>query len=120
MSELVKKFFREVWQTPNQLLRAVLSDIEVSEYLAGRALGLVNKIITGPLWHVLESPDISILDMNHYLELLITHLDLWALDASEVLNGEAILFPEFPPTEDAIWCSLITSTDTDSLTQEIL
>ena len=58
--ELVKKIFIDVWQTPNQLLRAVLSDIHIPEYVAGcKALGLVNKIITGPLCN-----DVSILDMN--------------------------------------------------------
>ena len=98
ISNLVKIFFCEVWQTPNQLLRAVLSDIQVPEYLAGcRALGLVNKVITGPLWRVLGTPDISILDMNEYLQMLIAHLDLWSLDASEVLAGEAVLYPDFPP-----------------------
>ena len=59
------KFFKDVWQTPNQLLRAVYSDIQVPAFLAGcRALGLVNKIVTGPLWRVLESSDISIIEMN--------------------------------------------------------
>ena len=51
IKELVKKFFIDVWQTPNQLLRAVLADIQVAEFIAGcKALGLINKIITGPLW----------------------------------------------------------------------
>ena len=54
ISDLIKSF-KDVWQTPNQLLRAVYSDIQVPEFLAGcRALGLVNKIVTGPFWCVLE------------------------------------------------------------------
>ena len=32
--------------------------------------------------------------------------DLWSLDASPVLTGEAVLFPDFPPTKDPIWHSL--------------
>ena len=64
IAELVKRFFIEVWQTPNQLLRAVLADIQVPEYVAGcKALGLINKIKTGPLWRVLECSDVSILDI---------------------------------------------------------
>ena len=48
-------FFKEVWQTPNQLLKAVFSDIQVPEFVAGcRALGLISKIITGPFWRVVE------------------------------------------------------------------
>jgi len=51
IAPLVKQFFINVWQTPNQLLRAVLSDIQVPQYLAGcKALGLINKMVTGPLW----------------------------------------------------------------------
>ena len=88
----VKAFFGDVWQTPNQLLRAVNEDIQVPEYAAGcKALGLVNKIITGPLWRVLES-DISILEMNSYYQVLVTHSDKWALNAADVLSGEPFFF----------------------------
>ena len=123
ISDLVVSFFRDIWQTPNQLLRAVYSDMQVPEYLAGcRALGLINKVVTGPLWRVLESPDISILEMNGYYQTLITHIDLWSLDASELLHGKAVLYPDFPPTEDAIWDHLIApaSSENDATTQEII
>ena len=51
ISDFVISFFRNIWQTPNQLLRAVFQDICVPEYVAGcRALGLINKVVTGPLW----------------------------------------------------------------------
>ena len=117
----MKSFFQNVWQTPNQLLRAVYSDIQVPEYLAGcRALGLINKVVTGPLWRVLESPDISITDMNDYYQVLVSCVDEWSLDASKVLHDEAVLYPEFPPDADAVWESLITSSESDCTTQEIL
>ena len=120
ISDFVIPFFRDVWQTPNQLPRAAYSDIQVPEYRAGcRALGHINKIITGTLWRVLESPDISTLEMNDYYQTLITCIDLWALDASELLCGEAVLFPDFPPCEDVIWHHLITPSDCDATTQEI-
>ena len=110
ISDLVIKFFKEVWQTPNQLLRAVLSDIQVPEHLAVcKALGLVNKVVTGPLWRILETSDISILEMNEYFQMLITHLDLWSLDSTDVLSENAVIFPDFPPSEDEIWKSLIES-----------
>ena len=72
LSSLIEKFLTDVWQTPNKLLKAVLADVKVPEFLAGcKALGLINKIVTGPLWRVIESKDVSILDMNtHYCHLL--------------------------------------------------
>lgn len=119
--KLFQSFFQSVWQTPNQLLRAVYSDIQVPEYLAGcRALGLINKVVTGPLWRVLESKDISITDMNDYYQILVSCVDEWSLDASKLLHGEAVLYPEFPPDEDVVWESLITSSESDCVTQEIL
>jgi len=54
-----------VWQTPNELLKAVSADLAVPEHLAGcKALGIINKVITGFLCRVLEDKDITILDMN--------------------------------------------------------
>ena len=66
ISEHIIRFFSEVWQTPN-------NDVQVPELVAGcRALGSTNKIITGPLWRVLESPDVTILEMNTYFSTLVT------------------------------------------------
>ena len=77
-SSLIKKFLIEVWQTPNKLLRTVLVDVQVPEFIAGcKALGLVNKLITGPLWRVIESKDLSILDMNCRYQLLVDCLEKW-------------------------------------------
>ena len=45
-----------------------------------KALGLINKIVTGPLWRVIESKDISILDMN----VRYRHL----LECFEKINGQ--------------------------------
>ena len=121
ISPLIEKFFTEVWQTPNQLLRAVFSDVKVPEYRAGcKALGLVNKIVTGPLWRVLETQDISILDMNEKFCHLKSSLEQWSQDALPVLTGEAILYNDFPPTKDQIFESLVAPSIYDATTQEIL
>ena len=110
-----------MWQTPNQLLNAIMTDIEVPEYLAGcRALGLVNKIITAPLWQVMELRDTSILDMNWQFETLLTCLERWSKNASVLLAGEANLFENFPPTNDKVYLSLTTPSDCDDVTQIIL
>ena len=37
----------------------------IKKFLAGcKALGLINKLVTGPLWRVIDTKDVSILDMN--------------------------------------------------------
>ena len=119
LSDIVISFFRNVWQTPNQLLRAVYQDICVPEYVAGcRALGIINKVVTGPLWHVLESADVSI---SGYYQTLVASMCEWSQDASKLLHGEAVFFPDFPPVEDVVWHYLIISpSSSDSLTLEIL
>lgn len=76
IAPLVQRFFKEVWQTPNQLLKTVSADLSVSEYLAGcKALGIINKVVTGPLWRVLECKDVTILDMNQRFQTLLACLN---------------------------------------------
>ena len=93
---LLKSFVTEVWQTPNQLLRAVLADVRVPEYKAEcKALGTVNKVITGPLWRVFESQNMSILKINEKFRQLKFCPEIWSQDASGVVSGEAMLFRFF-------------------------
>ena len=121
VSPFIEKFFTEVWQTPNQLLRAVLADVKVPEYLAGcKALGLVNKIVTGPLWRVVESQDATILNMNEKFCHLKSCLEEWSQDATSVLSGEAVLYSNFLPTKDHIFESLVAPSVYDATTEEIL
>jgi len=121
LASLIEKFLTEVWQTPNKLLKAVLADIKVPEFLAGcKALGLINKVVTGPLWRVIESKDISILDMNTHYRRLLDCVNEWSVDASDVVSGEVTLFPDYPPTQDEIFDSLVKPSDLDSTAQEIL
>ena len=58
--------------------------------------------------------------MNERYQRLKLCLDEWACDAMIVLTGEAILYDDFPPVEDAIFSSLITSSEYDATAQEIL
>ena len=51
--------------TLNRLLQAVLSNLQVSYFVAGiRALDIIDKIVTGPFWKHLESSSVSILKMS--------------------------------------------------------
>ena len=61
---------RKVWGTPNRLLQAVLNDAESDLNMAGcKALGLIDKHMTGPLWHIMGS-SIHILDLPIYYKVL--------------------------------------------------
>lgn len=50
--------------------------IQIPEFVAGvKALGLISRHLTGPLWSLLENKDLHILDMNEkYLQLVKTTL----------------------------------------------
>lgn len=57
----------------NLLLQSVLRDIHVRvpKYIAGcKALGIIDKVITGPFWRKLESTQLSILDMSEIYTMM--------------------------------------------------
>ena len=62
--------FFDIVKDDNKLLTAVYSHLQIQSYLSGcKALGLINKFVTGPLWRLLES-GIHILDLNkHYQKM---------------------------------------------------
>ena len=63
-------------------------------YLAGcKALGLINELLTGPLWHVLEST-MSILDMNEVYTSMRDQFKVWSEDASSFFEGMTALFDD--------------------------
>ena len=117
------KSFLQSWPSPNNLLKAVEEDIEVKVHLAElRALGIIDKIITGPFWRVINHAD-SILDLNSYLFTMKERFELWCKDASSLLNGEP-LFDEdtIPIHRDQISEELFESTadsECESLTQQV-
>ena len=110
-----------MWQTPNQLLKAVSADLSVREYIAGcKALGIINKVITGPLWRVLECKEVTILDMNQLFRTLLSCLNDWSINASSVVAGEAVVFDDFPPSVDSIHASLFAPSEYDAIVEELL
>jgi E1A/CREB-binding protein len=66
----------------------------------------------------LEADDISILEMNGYYQTLVASMHEWSQDASILLHGEAVFFPDFPPVEDAVWHSLIAPSSSDAITRD--
>ena len=79
-------YLENVCHTRNKLLQAVHRDLKHPLYLTGcRALGIVSKCITAPLWRILESPlPLSKLG-NEYQRMYRCFLK-WSHDASTLLT----------------------------------
>ena len=102
-------------------MKAVSADLSVHEYVAGcKELGIVNKVITGPLWQVLECKEITILDMNQRFRTLLSCLNDWSVNGSSVVAGEAVVFDDFPPSVDSIHASLFAPSEYDVIVEELL
>ena len=120
LKRAIHDFFATRLSTGNQLLKAVEADSKVDEYWAKcRALGLINKFVTGPFWRLLES-DTPILEMNEKYQHMVTCIEKWASDSTPILSGEARLFKDYPPHIDPVSDALLKQTPEDFLVQEIL
>lgn len=77
-------------------MRAVAHDISVPEYVAGaKALGLISRHITGPLWSLLENKSIHILEMNENYFQLVNFVFLDPSQSIEaVMTGDPLVFWE--------------------------
>lgn len=57
-------------------------------------LGLISKIITGPLWRLIEKPDRHVLEMNGYYEMLLDFFYINSKDVNSFINCEVFPFDE--------------------------
>ena len=108
------------WCDPNSLLESINFDVNEPVFLAGvRALGIIDQIVTGPYWRLLEQEG-CIYDTNEHLLHMKQAMEQWATDASPVLNQTA-LFDEdkVKINKDDIYDALFAETDPvlESLTQ---
>ena len=72
----------------NKLLKAVLSDLRKPQYIAGcKALGILDKVVTGPFWRSLESSTISVLQMSDIFTNMKLKFDEWGIDSHGVLEN---------------------------------
>ena len=84
----------------NSLLLAISRDCSVSPFLAGcRALGLLDKLVTAPLWRIIESKG-HILDMNTHYETLERFFQRTAKDACMFMEGKDAPFPDLVKDKD--------------------
>ena len=105
----------------NRLLQAVRADLNNPVYIVGcRVLGLLDKIITGPLWRKLRESSLSVLDMGTFYCEMKESFDSWGKDASSVITGVAVLKSAGSVHKDDIWNVLTKSNESDLQTQELL
>ena len=113
-------FLTTVFDRPNMLLQAVTADLKEPLFLAGvRALGLIDKHLSAPLWKLLENKGVSILDMNSKYAHLYSFLSSQD-NAAGFLTGETVPFPSVPIDKDTKWAELVTSSANDGETELIL
>eukprot|EP00117_Sycon_ciliatum_P036187 scpid41604/ scgid27282/ len=119
LNQHMSSFLENIFEKPNLLLQAVAADLKEPVFIAGvRALGLVDKHLTSPLWRVLEDKTVSLLDMNNKYHKLCEFLR--QPDAAGFITGESVPFPEVPIKKDAKWLSLVAPANNDAETMSIL
>ncbi|XP_077869756.1 uncharacterized protein LOC144361819 [Saccoglossus kowalevskii] len=103
----VIKFLGDIYGTPNDLLRNVYRLSQNNLYVAGcKVLGLFSKLVTAPLWRLIEE-NTHILDMNgHYMDL-VAYLDEVMEDATGFLDGSKFPFDEDLIKKDDEYVSLV-------------
>ena len=117
----LKSFF-EWLNEENRLLKAVHHDLQVASFVAGcRALGLIDKFVTGPLWRVIENINISALGMSEQYQQLLKCFEAWSMDATPILKGEGVIFGDIPIKMDNCLAKLIApSPFWDAMTLQVL
>ena len=107
---------------PNKSCPWVLHDLEIPFFIAGtKALGLISKFITTPLWNIIERKDISVLQANEYYSSLIEYIERVSQEPSILMKGSETPFDdETKIKKDAIYDSLLSVTDHDLDVEVIL
>lgn len=118
----VSHFLENVFGKGNKLLQAVAADMKEPVFLAEvRALGLIDKHLTTPLWNLLEDKSVSIISMSEKYSQLLTFLENEEPDhVSKFLTGEAVPFPDVPIKKDDKWVALVEPQQNDADTEAVL
>ncbi|KAJ8049386.1 hypothetical protein HOLleu_02119 [Holothuria leucospilota] len=110
-------FFKQV-EGDNQLMKVVHADLEVSSLKSGcRALGIIDKMITAPLWKCLnetgaDGKRVHVADMSVRYERFMECCEKWARDASSLMRGEK-MFEDVEVKVDRVYESLLCECERD-------
>ena len=119
MQEEVKDFLLDVHGTTNGLLQAISAGVQNDNNLAiCKALGLISKQITGPLWRIIEGKG-HILDMNPVFEKLQQYFQKMSTDSIPFLHGTDVPFPD-DITKDEVYLRLLQHDKADHVSAAIL
>ena len=118
------KVFFERYYKENKLLSAVHDDLQIPSFMAAcRALGMIDKLVTGPLWRMIAKEG-HILDMNTHYQRLFDCFTSWGNNASEFMTGNIYIFGEEVKlhNDDEIFKSLFEpkGKELDELTRQCL
>ena len=101
--------------TLNRLTKSVAFDLKVPTYIAGcKALGLISKLVSTPLWNLLENKNINILDMNKYYLMLKNGLEDAAENVSDFMTGKVKPLGDVEIKEDIVYECLTESGEYDN------
>ena len=113
--------FVQTQDTANRLLRSVEADLCVPELIAGcKALGLIDKLVTGPLWRILEDSTISIVKMSDKYAEMERKFIAWSVDSSRLLTGDENLYGDALVHHDEVLHQLLQPSGYDVIAQEVL
>lgn len=91
----------------NQLLVAIEADLGDPIVLGGiRAMALLERHVTSPLYSMIDSAGISIINSSNYYTHLQIKLQEWIRDPEELVTGSACLFEDFAPIKDDLYESM--------------
>ena len=105
----------------NRLLQAVFADLSDPLCISGcRALGLIDKLVTGPLWRRLSESSTSVLEMGSVYCEMKSKFDSWAEDADSVIRGIATLEDNSSLCADEVREALLETNATNEATLDLL
>ncbi len=99
----------------------VLYDLEQDFFLAGcKALGLICKLVTTPLWRLIEKKNVHVFDLNSRYLALVKFLKDACLDIPKFMAGDMTPFADIQVKKDFYYDELVKNSEHDADTEAIL
>lgn len=113
--------FAEDHKSDNKLFSAVNADLNILSFQAGaRALGIVSKMVTGPMWRYMEKEG-HVSELTPIYQQLYDAFKRLSNDASTLMKGEEFIFGEDMVQKDKVYERLVSpSIGLDNLTRQVL